>query len=368
MKVSLQIIALIFLATMFCFGKTKRIPKNLKQAISFLNSDCPDSLKVLIKNTDNKDLKKLTYPFNGKYKTIFEWTNDENRNSKIVRYLNSKRVSYHQIEVILIAFKQFLLKEKIDENIIYKPFQEIEKKWDEEEKVRYTIDSLRGIYIPKDLDDCFKQINLFWSDSTRLEVKNLPEDKFSSTLHFGFGMWMRNNWQLWGGSRLSKYFNDIGIYHPDDMSGIILHSYHRYLNGKELGLDKQVQYYKNYWEESQKQRLQDEQEELSKYKIGDTVLFRYRLGYTSKKQKKKYDDADCAASGRITEVNNEKLTIKVLLHESCGRKGIIYYDNKNYKIYNEQTKNWEKPKKRIIKRMKNQEENWFHYEDWEINN
>jgi hypothetical protein len=60
-------------------------------------------------------------------------------------------------------------------------------------------------------------------------------------------MWIRNNWRLWGGSRLSKYFNDLGIFHPDDMSGIILNSYHRFLLGQDIKLDDQIDYYKDYW-------------------------------------------------------------------------------------------------------------------------
>jgi len=114
-------------------------------------------------------------------------------------------------------------------------------------KENFAADSLSGVYIPKDLEDCFKKIDSFWSDSTKFKVKNWTEDEFSSNAHFGFGMWMRNNWQLWGGSRLSKYFNGKGIYHPDDMSGIILDSYHRYLTGKDINLQDQINYYQTYW-------------------------------------------------------------------------------------------------------------------------
>ena len=58
---------------------------------------------------------------------------------------------------------------------------------------------------------------------------------------------MRNNWGLWGGSRLSKYFNKIGIYHPDDMSAIILESYRRNLQGEAIDLESQVDFYQEYW-------------------------------------------------------------------------------------------------------------------------
>jgi hypothetical protein len=116
-----------------------------------------------------------------------------------------------------------------------------------EDLKRFVADSISGIYIPKDLEDCFKQIDSFWSDSTKTKVKLQSEDDFSSGAHFAIGLWIRNNWQLWGGSRLSKYFNDLGIYHPDDMSGIILDSYHRYLTGKEINLQQQLDYLNAYW-------------------------------------------------------------------------------------------------------------------------
>jgi hypothetical protein len=60
-------------------------------------------------------------------------------------------------------------------------------------------------------------------------------------------MWLRNNWGLWKGSRLSKWFNEKGIQAPDDMSGIILDSFWRHLNGKPLKLDEQIKYYQDYW-------------------------------------------------------------------------------------------------------------------------
>ena len=76
-------------------------------------------------------------------------------------------------------------------------------------------------------------------------------------------MWIRNNWGLWKGSRLSKFFNEKGIYHPDDMSGIILDSYYRYLTGQEITLSEQIKYYQDYWEKAKKQDLERKQEESS---------------------------------------------------------------------------------------------------------
>jgi len=114
-------------------------------------------------------------------------------------------------------------------------------------KVNLTKSEINGVYIPKDVNDAISELNKKFSDSLKTEIKKMSENHFSSSFHFGTGMWMRNNWGLWGGSRLSKYFNDLGIYHPDNMSGIILNSYYRALNNKPIKLDEQTEYYKQCW-------------------------------------------------------------------------------------------------------------------------
>lgn len=361
----LQIIIFFLLITAINFGQTKRVPKNLKQAVEYLNSDCQEAFKSKVKQTEDSEIKKLSYPWGEEFKTIFEWTSNENENSKIVKYLESKEIINYQTEVILIAFKRNLLGEKFDENKILEPFLKIERKIVQEEKVRFTTDTLRGIYIPKDIEDSFKQINTFWADSTKTKLMKLTEDEFSGRLHMGFGMWIRNNWQLWGGSRLSAYFNKKGIEHPDDMSGIILDSYYRYLNKQDIKLDEQIQFYTEYWEKSKQNEIVRKEKEISGYKVGNTILFNYNKGFVNETQEKKYDNDSCIAKGLIIEINNKDFLIKVKVIETCDKKGIIYYDNDGVRIYNTETKKWSNPKKHIVKRIKKGEENWFEYKDWE---
>ena len=252
MKRQINILILLILTVHFAFGQRMKTPKDFNEAIIILQEDCPDSLKTIIKKTSNDSLIHLCYPWDGDYKTIFKWTEKDNKKSKIKKYLIENGISdnQHQQTVILIAFKNYLLEQQYNEKEIFEPYQKIEQKWADEDKIRFTTDSIRGVYIPKDLEDCFRQIDSFWDDSTKTKAKEWTEDEFSANAHFGFGMWMRNNWQLWGGSRLSKYFNDMEIYHPDDMSGIILDSYHRYLTGKETKIDEQVKYYQEYWKKA----------------------------------------------------------------------------------------------------------------------
>ena len=101
------------------------------------------------------------------------------------------------------------------------------------------------IYIPKDLEDCFAELNRMlhpkWIEKFRTTESGAIDE------HFGLGLWMRNNWGLWGRSRLNQHFHGIGIFHPDDMSGLILTSYHRHLNQEPIRLEEQIKYYQDYW-------------------------------------------------------------------------------------------------------------------------
>ena len=52
----------------------------------------------------------------------------------------------------------------------------------------------------------------------------------------GLGMWIRNNWGINGGSRLSKYFHnrEVGTkrgFGNDEISGIIIEEYIKWLKG-----------------------------------------------------------------------------------------------------------------------------------------
>lgn len=123
------------------------------------------------------------------------------------------------------------------------------------EKVK--LDTIDRIYIPQDLEDCFIQIDKMLNDSLKTEFKQNSEDEFTSKTHFGLGIWIRNNWNLWSDSRLSKYFNDKEIYHPDDMSGIILTSYHRKLTNNNINLESQIHYYKTYWKVAEEPKKKD---------------------------------------------------------------------------------------------------------------
>lgn len=182
---------------------------------------------------------------------FFAYDNAETNLSTVYNYLSQQGCNYYivdNVEEVLYEYTYYKIHEK--DTCMSNLLQPMIDKYFEEKARRaknIISDSIDGIYIPKDLDDCFVQIDSLWNDSIKSLVKSWSEDEFVGNAHHSFGMWLRNNWGLWGGSRLSIYFNKKGIYHPDDMSGIILKSYHRYLTDEPIKFRKQINFYKNYW-------------------------------------------------------------------------------------------------------------------------
>lgn len=125
--------------------------------------------------------------------------------------------------------------------------QSLEKEWEiKQEKLINQI---------QDLNECFG-----WLQNNVIDYKIfavLEENKAIAMAHFILGKHIRNQFELWKycekpiekRNPIVKWFNKIGIYHPDDMSSIILTSWHRELNGKKLEIKGQVKKYREHWEE-----------------------------------------------------------------------------------------------------------------------
>ncbi|MFC0605851.1 DUF6794 domain-containing protein [Winogradskyella pulchriflava] len=372
MKFSITLLLLIF--SISTFGQKTKSPKNLEKAISYLNIHTSDSIKSLIKRSGNDTIKKISYPWGGKYKMIFNWTDRDNYGSRIVKYLDNKGVSQHQTEIILIAFKEYLNNGEFDEQKIIEPFKILEHKWNEEDKVRYTTDSLRGHYIPKDLNDAINSLNKIYSDSLKVEITKLAEkDYVYGNYRPGIGLWMRNNWQLWGGSRLSKFFRDNKIEHPESMSVVILESFYRSLKNEDIRFEEQIKEYVE-WEEKakanelerEKKELEEKKETFAELKIGDVLEFNYNYEFASQSQEDKWMDDTCLVKGILMEKDAENLKINVKVIESCDRKGIVIYNNDNIRIFNEKTKKWTRPEERIVKYLKKGKSAWFEIDDWDL--
>ena len=100
---------------------------------------------------------------------------------------------------------------------------------------------------PVNLTEAVEQLNKIHHDTTKQKIFDMTEDELIAGAHMGLGLWMRNTWGLWKRKKLAKHFNSMGIYHPDDMSGIILETYYRELHGREWKVEEQVEEYQTYW-------------------------------------------------------------------------------------------------------------------------
>jgi len=210
-------------------------------------------------------------------------------------------------------------------------------------------------YIPKNLNDAISYLECQWSEKDKEEFKNKPEDDAVTELHFGTGQAIRNNWNLWkkGKNRLEMFFNIRGISHPDDISSIILTSFHRHLNDKDIDLRTQVKSYKQYSKNARK-RYEEEQRQLSeklkiefeKYSIGDTVLIDFKLhknrliwaypvqGYPDLNEK-----GNCLVTGIVTGKRIRKhkdYTLCVKIIEICEHEEVfwssIHEKHGNFKV------------------------------------
>jgi len=112
--------------------------------------------------------------------------------------------------------------------------------------------SITGILIPNNLKECFLELENSLTPEFIDEIRQGTEVDVNQ-FHHSLGMFLRNNWGLWKGSPLSEWFNEKGIHHPDDMSGIIFDSFWRHLNNKPIKLEEQIKFYKDYWERVKKE-------------------------------------------------------------------------------------------------------------------
>ena len=94
----------------------------------------------------------------------------------------------------------------------------------------------------KDLNEVLKYFYQYLDDKSKQLLKN----NHPITFHLSSGMNIRNFLGLWEENNLTTWFKSVGIFHPDDMSNIILTSLKRKLLNQDIDLDNQIKYIENY--------------------------------------------------------------------------------------------------------------------------
>lgn len=97
-------------------------------------------------------------------------------------------------------------------------------------KQQYLYDT----YIPANPSEAYVELEMKTPDQAIKKFAAYPEDSIRGRLQLTLGKWMAKNWQLHEGSRLSHYFSELGLSHPEDMVEVLILGFHRYVNGVEV--------------------------------------------------------------------------------------------------------------------------------------
>ena len=108
---------------------------------------------------------------------------------------------------------------------------------------------INAIYVPRDIYDAHKELDKKTTEDYQSQIRNWKEKESVYKTKHSLGLVLRHDWELWNGSRLSAYFNSIGIFNPNDMSEIVIRTYHRYLNGQPLLIGDLVKEHIQKWED-----------------------------------------------------------------------------------------------------------------------
>lgn len=224
-----------------------------KYLVDIENDQTNEKLSEAISKKSNLKFVHVRDSTFHKYKTHrIELTGYLNRNGKfeiedfnpdpifdkkeIENYLNSTifKTDFFPREVDKIYLDNFYGGYRSFNDSIAKEDTEKEKiRRTEEFKNRLTLEKIGDFYIPKNIYECMTELDKTLNFESKNQLKQAKENEsWQFNSHMGsLGMWIRNNWGINGGSRLLKYFNDRKINNRDQISGIIISQYIKWLKG-----------------------------------------------------------------------------------------------------------------------------------------
>lgn len=100
--------------------------------------------------------------------------------------------------------------------------------------------------IPKNFDQCNEHLLNLCNNEILEKIKSNQIDPVE--FHDSLGRWIRNNWGLWTGkSKLYKYLESLGLYHPDDMSNLIIEMFFAHIRNEPYDIEAYVERCNTYW-------------------------------------------------------------------------------------------------------------------------
>jgi hypothetical protein len=105
---------------------------------------------------------------------------------------------------------------------------------------------------PQNLEECFEWLK---TNVTGYQEFAAMSEQDICIMHNGIGRWIRNTLGFWEDydkpadkkRPLVKWFNNMGVIHPDDMSSMLLTCFHRHLNNKELCIEEEADACVQFW-------------------------------------------------------------------------------------------------------------------------
>ena len=101
--------------------------------------------------------------------------------------------------------------------------------------------------IPTTLDEAHLRLERELPKEELAKIDAMKSEDQMIEYHMGRGMGMRNSWGLWKGGPLAKHMKELGFFHPDDMSGVILVTFWCKRHGKDFRLKERADYCARYW-------------------------------------------------------------------------------------------------------------------------
>lgn len=102
---------------------------------------------------------------------------------------------------------------------------------------------INGVYIPKDMDEAYEELNQLASPEAIAKFKAASEDTIATRLHFGLGRWISHFWNFDEGSRYVEYLKNLGLKDKDHMVQFTIVSFHRHLNNRDQEVEKRIYEY-----------------------------------------------------------------------------------------------------------------------------
>ncbi|MFN0278692.1 MAG: DUF6794 domain-containing protein [Pyrinomonadaceae bacterium] len=152
---------------------------------------------------------------------------------KIVAFFSSNRFVTSDIPSVFAKWyldDEYFFFRKANDALALKEGRSDTRKAQERSKNNLVAETIEGRYIPANLGECFPELDKMLDEVVKYEILNSPD---MGGYHHSLGMGIRNNWGLWGSSRLQKYFSDRGVSHAEYMSGVILNYYWEWVHGNK---------------------------------------------------------------------------------------------------------------------------------------